>query len=240
MPHFTLVSSSLFLDHSPVFLRRILRLSLALVFFSVVAVLLINLWILQATEYSIFSDLKNIPVKQAVLVLGSRVYSTGQVSTILADRLDASIDLYKAQKVQKILVSGDHGTDGYDEANAMRKYLLKKEIPIEDIFMDHAGFDTYDSVYRAKEVFQAESLVIVSQAFHVPRALMIAQGLSLDAVALTADRHSYPRAGEIRTDLRESLARVKAFFDVLFSSKPKFLGEPIPLTGDGRVTEDGK
>lgn len=221
-------------------LRRFLRLFLALVFFSVTAVLLINLWILQATEYSIFSDLKNIPAKQAVLVLGSRVYSTGQVSTILADRLDASIDLYKAKKVQKILVSGDHGTDGYDEANAMRKYLLRKGIPIEDIFMDHAGFDTYDSVYRAKYVFQAESIVIVSQAFHVPRALMIAQGIGLDAVALTADRHEYPRAGEIRTDLRESLARVKAFFDVMFSSKPKFLGTPIPLTGDGRVTEDGK
>ena len=238
--HFTLVSFSFFPDHSSVFFRRFLRLFLALAFVSVVAVFCINVWILQSTEYSIYTDLQSVPEKQAVLVLGSRVYSTGQVSTILADRLDASVDLYQAKKVQKILVSGDHGTDGYDEANAMRRYLVKKGIPAEDIFMDHAGFDTYDSVYRAKHVFQAQSLIIVSQSFHVPRALMIAQGLSLDAVALTADRHEYPRAGEIRSHLRETLARMKAFFDVLFASKPTFLGEPMPLTGDGRVTEDGK
>lgn len=221
-------------------LRRSLRLILAILFLMVVGILCINLWILQATEYSIYSDVASVPEKQAVLVLGSRVYSSGQVSTILADRLDTAIDVYQAKKAQKILVSGDHGTDGYDEANAMRRYLLKKEIPIEDIFMDHAGFDTYDSVYRAKHVFQAQSLIIVSQAFHVPRALMIAEGLSLDAVALTTDRHTYPRAGEIRTDIRESLARVKAFFDVMLASKPKFLGAPIPLSGDGRVTEDSK
>jgi SanA protein len=123
--HFTLVSFSFFPDHSSVFLRRFLRLFLALAFVSVVAVFCINVWILQSTEYSIYTDLQSVPEKQAVLVLGSRVYSTGQVSTILADRLDASVDLYQAKKVQKILVSGDHGTDGYDEANAMRKYLLR-------------------------------------------------------------------------------------------------------------------
>ena len=233
-----LVPHPFFPDHSGVLHRRLLRFSAAALLLCCAAVLALNLWVVRSTASLVYTDIAAAPSLQAALVLGSRVYPSGQVSRILADRLDGAIELYQQKKVQKLLVSGDHGTQGYDEANAMRNYLRKRGIPAEDIFMDHAGFDTYDSVYRAKYVFQAQSVIIVSQAFHVPRALMIARALSLHAIGVPADRHAYPRAWMLRIDLRESLARVKAFFDILTSAQPRYLGEAIPLTGDGRVTED--
>lgn len=174
---------------------------------------------------------------QAALVLGALVWSDGQMSGIFQDRVDTAIDLYHGGKVEKILVSGDHGRKDYDEVNAAKQYLLEHGIPPEDIFLDHAGFDTYDSLYRARDVFEAQSLILVTQKFHLPRALYLAHGLGVPSCGVAADLHAYP-GGATKRSLREIPADVKAWLDVTFHAKPTFLGDAIPLSGDGRNTWD--
>jgi SanA protein len=172
---------------------------------------------------------------QVALVLGALVFPDGRVSDMLGDRLETALDLYKDGKVQKILVSGDHGRTAYDEVNTMRRYLEERGVPAADIFMDHAGFDTYNSMYRARDIFQVQQVIVVTQAFHLPRALYIARSLGLEAQGVVADRHAY------RTtyyEVRELASRLKAFGQVQVGSRPVFLGPSIAITGDGRLTHD--
>ena len=144
------------------------------------------------------------------------------------DRAEPAIELYQRKKVQKILISGDHGTNNYDEVNTIKDFLLKQGIPGEDIFLDHAGFDTYDSLYRAKEIFQVSSVIVVTQRFHITRAVYIGQSLGVETTGIAADKQDY---GHVEcVEFREKIARVKAFLDVVFHSKPKFLGEAIPAS----------
>ncbi|MDF2629419.1 MAG: hypothetical protein K0R39_3250 [Symbiobacteriaceae bacterium] len=173
---------------------------------------------------------------QAALVLGAYVYPDGKPSMMVEDRLIAAHELYKTGKVKKILISGDHGRVEYDEVNAMRRYLEERGVPPEDIFMDHAGFDTYDSMYRARAVFQVQSAIVVTQAFHLPRAVWLARRLGLEAEGVVADRWVY--AGARYYAAREMLARVKAFGEWVSHQKPTFLGPVIPISGDGRATHD--
>lgn len=179
------------------------------------------------------------PESDAIIVLGAYVQPDGQVSEMLRDRLEMGYALYAAGKAPKIIVSGDHGTQEYDEVNAMRAYLQEKGVPREDIFMDHAGFDTYDSLCRAKDVFLAQKVIVVSQEYHVLRALYIAKNIGLDASGVGADTYVYYGMPYYR--MREYPARVKAFLQAqVFRPEPKFLGDPIPVWGDGIVTGDGK
>ncbi len=211
-------------------------LLVTLLMFSIV--LTINMLIIGSSSRFIYDDQLKVPKKQAALILGAQILGKNAVSAVLADRLETGIALYRGGKVKKILVSGDHGQPNYDEVNVMRRYLLAAGIPPQDIFMDHAGFDTYDSMYRARDVFHAESVIIVTQRFHLYRAVFIARALGLDAVALDATRRQYAERTTLHNDLREILARVKAFADVLFHSQPTYLGTSIPLSGDGRMTSD--
>jgi SanA protein len=175
------------------------------------------------------------PKAKVAIVLGALVLPSGNPSDMLADRLDTGIALYKAGKVQKLLLSGDHGQTTYDEVNAMRQYCLARGVADQDIFMDHAGFDTYDTMYRARDVFKVTDCLVVTQGFHLPRAVYTARALGLDATGVSADLHSYPN--EWRFSLREWPARVKAFFQLyVLHSKPKYLGPAIPIDGDGRAT----
>ena len=173
---------------------------------------------------------------EAALVLGALVFPDGSVSMMVQDRLETAYSLYTAGTVKKILITGDHGRVDYDEVNAMRRYLERKGVPPEDIFMDHAGFDTYDSMYRARDVFQAREVIVVTQRFHLPRALWIAGRLGLDAQGVVADRHRY--YGEQYYEVREMAARLKAFGEVTIRRKPVYLGPVIPIYGDGRLTHD--
>jgi SanA protein len=173
---------------------------------------------------------------QAVIVLGALVFPDGRVSDMVADRLETAYGLYAAGKAKKILVTGDHGTLDYDEVNTMRRYLERKGVPTEDIFMDHAGFDTYNSMYRARDVFQVHSAIIVTQRFHLPRAVYIARKLGLDVQGVAADRQAYVGAGYY--EVRELGARLKAFGEVVSGKQPVYLGPVIPITGDGRATHD--
>ncbi|HPL93205.1 MAG TPA: ElyC/SanA/YdcF family protein [bacterium] len=196
----------------------------------------INWRIVSDNQPLIYEDWQAAPHAQAALLLGARVYSDGRLSDILKDRANTALDLYNNGQVEKILVSGDHGQTTYDEVNAMRDYLLEAGVAPEDLFLDHAGFDTYDSVYRAKYIFQAESLLIVTQNFHLPRALFIARSVGVEAYGVSADRHQYVMARY--NDLREILARVKAYGEVLINAQPKYLGEAIPLSGDSKKSWD--
>lgn len=173
----------------------------------------------------------------AVLVLGAKVYPDGTVSPILADRLEAGIAAYEAGLAPKILLSGDHGVKTYDEVNGMKAYVEKRGIPPEDVFLDHAGLSTYDSVLRAKEVFGAERLLISSQAYHLKRAVFIARSIGLEAWGVPADRRVYPKMAWY--ELREKAARIKDFVKAdLLKAPPAIGGPPLPITGDGRMTRD--
>ena len=170
----------------------------------------------------------------AILVLGARVWDNGSPSGVLEDRLDTGISAYQAGVSDRLLMSGDHGQDDYDEVNAMKDYALEQGIPSESIFMDHAGFSTYESVYRARDIFQVKTVLIVTQEYHLYRALYIARALGLDAYGVAADRSVY--SGIVGFEAREILARVKDFFYTLIQPLPTYHGDVIPITGDGNVT----
>lgn len=164
---------------------------------------------------------------KTMLVLGASVKENGQMSDVFKDRVVIAIDAYKKGLASNILVSGDHGTKYYDEVGAAKSFLLENGVRLEDIFLDHAGFDTYDSFFRAKEIFGVKSLIISTQDFHLPRALYIAKSLGIDACGMSADLHRYKT--EDWMFVREQFAKLKAFFDVNFKSSPKFLGPKVEM-----------
>ncbi|MBS2019739.1 MAG: YdcF family protein [Deltaproteobacteria bacterium] len=168
------------------------------------------------------------------LVLGAGVRDDGSPSDVLRDRLDESLALYESGRVTKILVSGDHHTRAYDEPNAMRRYLEARGVPAADIFMDHAGVDTYSSVWRARHVFGAERVVVVTQRFHLARAVWVARELGMQADGSAADRHVY--RGIAWLHAREIVSRTKAVVDVATGRQPRHRGPRIDLALDGRVT----
>jgi len=133
-------------------------------------------------------------------------------------------------------MSGDHGTKEYDEVNSMKAFAIEKGIPSEDIFMDHAGFSTYESVYRTKEIFEAENVIIVTQRYHLYRAIYLAESIGLTSCGVPADLRVYH--GQTYRDMREHIARVKDFLYAIFKPEPTYLGEAIPVSGNGNVTND--
>lgn len=184
------------------------------------------------------SEASDSPEADAILVLGAYVFPNDNVSLMLRDRLTTGYELYEKRKANKIIVSGDHGRKDYDEVNAMKKFLKEKGVPIEDIFMDHAGFSTYESLYRARDIFQVNKVIIVTQKYHLMRALFIAREMGLEAYGVASDLHVY-HGVMLRNEIREIAARNKDFLTAkVIKPKPKYLGEIIPVTGDGRVTDD--
>ena len=171
-----------------------------------------------------------------VIVLGCKVKADGSPSDMLHDRLQRGIELYNLGTAPKLLMSGDHGQTNYDEVNTMKQFAIDSGIPSEDIFMDHAGFSTYETLYRARDVFCAKKVLIVTQEYHLYRALYIAEKLGLDAYGVPADYHIY--AGQSAREVREILARCKDAIKIIFMPKPTYLGEQIPITGNGDLTND--
>ena len=186
--------------------------------------------VVSSSRKHIYAKIENIPNAEAALILGAAILKNGQPSPVLRDRIDQAIDLYKAGKVGKIIASGDNASVDYNEVQPVRIYLIKNGIPEEDIFMDYAGFDTYSSIYRARDVFLVESLSIVSQSFHLPRAVFIARNLGLEASGSSADRGHY----KVTNYFREMAADIKAVVNIASSRKPRHLGKEIPISGDGR------
>lgn len=170
-----------------------------------------------------------------IIVLGCRV--NGETpSPMLSDRLKRGIELYDMNAAPKLLMSGDHGQVKYDEVNAMKQFAIDRNVPSEDVFMDHAGFSTYETMYRARDVFAAKRVIIVTQSYHLYRAVYIAKALGLEAWGVDSDLQSYIR--QPYYDMREILARDKDFVKVIFKPEPTYLGEVIPISGSGDLTND--
>jgi SanA protein len=199
------------------------------------AVGLPNLIVWLGGRSPVTTDVKRVPHAQAALVLGAQVMPNGAPSSMLSDRISAAAELYKAGRVDKLLLSGDHSRKNYDEVGTMRRILLAKGIPAEDIFTDHAGFDTWDSAQRARRVFDVSTAVVVTQRFHMARALYDARRAGLKVTGYAADRRDYGRVMR-RLQVREAFARVKTMGDVVTGADPHFLGTEIPISGDGRVS----
>lgn len=171
-----------------------------------------------------------------IVVLGCLVRDDGTPSHMLEDRLKQSVALYKQGAAPKLLMSGDHGTVSYDEVDAMKRYAVDAGVASEDVFMDHAGFSTYETVYRAKAIFGADKVIIVTQKYHLYRALYAAQALGIEAYGVASDYRTY--SGQAARDIREVLARVKDFVMCIFKPEPTYLGKAIPISGSGELTHD--
>ena len=171
----------------------------------------------------------------AIIVLGASVYPDGTPSGILQDRLDDGIALYFAGAAPKIIMSGDNGTESYNECWAMKQYAISQGVPSEDVFCDHAGFSTYETMYRARHVFGADRVVIATQTYHLCRAVYDAQGVGMEAIGVPSDYGEY--VNQSWYDFREIFARTKDFFQVLFSVPSTFVGDPISLDQSGDVTD---
>lgn len=217
-------------------MKRIFKTAGIVIVAAFMAFIGINVFVMQRTKAYIFTNATDAPAAYTAIVLGARVYPSGRLSPMLQDRTLTAVDLYKAGKVERILVSGDHGRPEYDEVNAMKDFLVEHGVPAQDIFLDHAGFDTFDSMYRAKDVFEVDNAIIVTQDFHLPRSIYIARGLGIDAYGVSADRQPY--ASIVYNKAREWPARAKSFLSVHFGGKPTYLGDPVPITGDATKSWD--
>ena len=216
--------------------KKIIIALICLCLAGVLAVSGINIGMYAAVKDRIVPPDSTFADADCILVLGCQVKDDGVPSHMLEDRLKRGVELYKLGAAPKLLMSGDHGRTDYNEVGTMKAYAMDAGIPSEDIFMDHAGFSTYESLYRAKEVFCAKKIIIVTQKYHLYRALYIAQALGLEAWGVDADYRSY--SGQASREVREVLARVKDFALSIFQPKPTYLGDAIPITGSGNDTND--
>ena len=237
---FKITEESDFSSEKPArFLKAVCIAGISICAVFLVFVIVVNICIKCSAKKYIYNSLEQLPQKQAALILGAKTYGE-RLSPVLKDRVDAGIVLQENNKVQVLLLSGDHGRTNYDEVNSMKDYVLRNSTVItpQELFLDHAGFDTYDSIYRARDIFCADSLVIITQKFHAPRAAFIAHSLGIDAVVLALPEDAYSNASRYSWYSREIFADIKAFGDVVFKSKPRYLGEKIPLTSDGTLSWD--
>lgn len=216
-------------------MRKIIKYIVIIILLLAIILLGINYYVKVSTKKRIVDDYNNLSDIDAIIILGAGVRNH-RPSLMLEDRLQKGLELYNNDVSGKIIVSGDHGSDDYDEVNIMKSYIICNGVPTSNVFMDHAGFSTYDSIYRAKEIFLAKKVVIVSQEYHLYRALYIADKLGLDAYGVKAEPKEY--YGDNYRELREIIARIKDFFKVIIKPKPTYLGDVIPVSGDGNVTND--
>ena len=217
-------------------IKRIVLILIILLVLIALSILGLNLWVTLHAKKNIVSSSQELTRNyDCILILGAGL-KNGQASPMLTDRLEKGIELYKQGKAPKLLMSGDHGQEQYDEVNAMKKTAVEAGIPSSDVFMDHAGFSTYDSMYRAKEVFRAKRVIIVTQRYHLYRALYIAEQIGLEAWGVAAEDVAY--AGQSGREVREMLARIKDIGYCMIKPEPTYLGEAIPVTGNGDQTND--
>ncbi len=214
-----------------------LAVCICLGFVGAAAVFALNAYVKSSTEGRIISEdtVSALSDVDCILVLGCLVRGDGSPSHMLSDRIDTGISLYKMGAAPKLLMSGDHGRDNYDEVGTMKDIAVSSGISSADVFEDHAGFSTYESLYRAKEIFGVKKVIIVTQKYHLYRALYIAEKLGIEAYGVHADLRTY--SGQVNREVREILARVKDFGTSALKPEPTYLGEFIPISGNGDMTE---
>lgn len=189
-------------------------------------------WIRGRAEGHVHS-IASVPAAPVALVLGTQVLRTGEPGDFLAARLETARQLYLTGKVQAILVSGDNGRREYDEPTAMYAWLVRNGVPPERVVRDYAGFDTYDSCFRAKEIFGVDRAIVVTQSFHIERSVTLCRELGIDTSGVGDDsvRDTHP-ANWRQASTREHLAHVKAVFDLLTGREPVHLGPAEPGVTD--------
>ncbi len=219
-------------------IKRVILITLGLPIIGLLSILLINGYVKASVSKNIIEmeEAKKLSDVDCILVLGCMVWGEDTPSHMLEDRLINGVALYEGGAAPKLLMSGDHGRNDYNEVGAMKKYATEHNVPSEDVFMDHAGFSTYESIYRAKEIFEADKIIIVTQDYHLYRALYIAKQLGIEAYGVAAVDNTY--VGQTGRDIREVLARVKDIGYCIVKPKPTYLGDKIPIIGDGNVTND--
>lgn len=220
-----------------IFAKKIFRIFSVMIVLIAILALSINFYVKSSTNSAIYTADSVISGEyNCILILGCGILANGEPTAMLTDRLLCGIDLYQRGLAPKIIVFGDHGTIDYDEVNTMKNFCIAHGVPDSDIFMDHAGFSTYESLYRARDIFQADHIIIVSQTYHLYRAVYLAQALNLDAIGVSSDLRNY--RGQAYREFREILARNKDFVYAIFKPLPTYLGEVIPVNGDGNLTND--
>lgn len=219
-------------------LKRMLKAGCILCAAAFLMMLMINLYVKSYAKKYILTEeeASGLEDVDCVLVLGCLVRQGGVPSQMLKDRVDQGIRLYENGASDRLLMSGDHGRKDYDEVNTMKRIAKEAGIESGHVFMDHAGFSTYESMYRARDVFMADRMVIVTQGYHLYRAVYDARKLGIEAYGVASDPRRY--GGQKRRDIREMLARTKDFFVTAVKSKPTYLGDAIPVSGDGDLTND--
>ena len=220
-------------------MKKVLKYIIIFIILIAIIILGINLYIILSTKKQIIKkeDYTKLSDIDCIIILGAGIVED-KPSHMLEDRLLEGIKLYQNNVSDKIIMSGDHGRKEYDEVNVMKNYAIQKGVPSENIFMDHAGFSTYESIYRARDIFKAKKVVIVTQKYHLYRALYIAKQLGLEAYGVGADPRQY--VGKTYREMREILARNKDFIKCIFKPVPTYLGETIPVNGNGDITNDDK
>ena len=215
--------------------KKILRAFFVLCVFGALVVAGLNLYMISYSDKYTLSpqDASLLEDVDCIMVLGCGVWD-GVPSPLLEDRLKRGVEIFDLGAAPKILMSGDHGQKDYDEVNVMKQYALDAGIEETDIFMDHAGFSTYESMYRAVEIFGVKKMIIVTQKYHLSRAVYIANKLGIEAYGVASDYRSF--SGQFSRDFREVLARVKDIGTTIFKPLPTYLGEAIPISGDGTAT----
>lgn len=216
-----------------------LIVALCIAFIIGINALCVNAYMVNSTKDKILTPEESAELSDVdcILVLGAGVHGT-TLSHMLEDRVLTGISLYELGSAPKLLMSGDHGQDNYDEVNAMKDYAKDKGVPSEDIFMDHAGFSTYESMYRARDIFGCKKIIIISQKYHLHRAIYVAEYLGLEAYGVDSQLRPYAVDTNIYNTIREFLARNKEFIYVRLNPTPTYLGEPIPISGNGDLTND--
>ncbi len=206
--------------------NKIIKIIMSILIILGLTLLIISKYIIISTKNNIV-EINELKEKKydAIVVLGAGIVNK-EPSKMLKERLDTAIEIYN-KKPNKIIMSGDNGSINYNEVIVMKNYALNEGIPEEDIFMDHAGFSTYESIYRAKEIFGVNNMIIVSQKYHLYRALFIAKAFDIKAVGIDAMKVEY--SGQKYRESREKLARIKDFIFCIIKPKPTYLGEKINI-----------
>ena len=216
--------------------RKNLFIIIIVVLFFIFGTITINVYMICSTKNQIkqIEDINSVDDIDAIVVLGCKAYSN-YPSEMLKYRLEKAIELYQKYSL-KIILTGDHGQNDYDEVNVMKNYLIERDIPSSDIFLDHAGFSTYDSIYRLKHVFSVNKVFVVTQRYHLYRTLYLSNKLEVEAIGIEADDLN-SKFIMFKNEIREILSRDKNFFKGIFKPTSKYVGEKISLDQDGSITE---
>ncbi|MFO7721070.1 MAG: ElyC/SanA/YdcF family protein [Gillisia sp.] len=205
-------------------LKKILIYILSLLLLGLGIIWGLHKYIEHSTKALIYDEIAMLPTSSTIIVLGASVFSDGKLSPILKDRIDAGFELFQKNKGNQFLLSGDHKTDDYNEVDAMSNYLIEKGVPKDKILLDHAGYDTYDSMYRSKAVFNISDAIVVTQEFHLPRTLFVANNLDLNYIGYIANTKTYQPSNQLL--IREKLANLKAVWEILIDQGPTTLENP--------------